>query len=126
MAETIQRTQALMCYMGVVSPSFGFLPGEGGLEFICDAEDEVGRGVGVNSVVFAEGIDSRAGRVHRHAGDAEWSPGCVAWWGGSERDRGGSLVVAMGVDGADIPQLDRGIGLTGREQQVLAARGEEL
>jgi hypothetical protein len=90
------------------------------------AQDEVGCAVGVDGVVFAEGVEAGDVAAEGHGADAEGAEGGVAWGRGGEGEGRAGFVVPAGVDGADVPELDACVGFGGGEEEVLAACGEEL
>lgn len=126
-AEAVERTETLVRgAVVVVSTARGFLAGTGGGELDGVAEDEVGGAVGVDGVVFAEGVEAGAVAAEGHGGDAKGTPIGVAGQGRCEGDGRAVLVVAAGVHGADVPELDAGVGFARCEEEVFPTRRKEL
>lgn len=126
-AEAVQRTQTLVRgAMVVVTPARRLLTRAGGGKFHGVAEDEVGGAVGVDGVVFAEGVEARAVAAEGHGGDAEGTPVGMAGERGCKGDGRAVFVVPAGVHGADVPELDAGVGFAGGQEEVFSARRKEL
>lgn len=114
--EAVHGTQALDA---VGAALIGVVP-----ELRGGAEHEVRGGVGVDGVVLAHGVEARRVAAEGERGDAVGPEGVRA---GLERRGEGRLDrLAAGPDAARVPELDAGVGLGGREQEVLAAGGEPL
>lgn len=88
------------------------------------AEHEVGGGVGVDDAVLADGEE--AGRVGAEGerGDAPRAPGVRGRHGGDGEGHVVGLVAPLDV--ARVPELDAGVGLGAREQEVAPRAGEPL
>lgn len=126
-AEAVKRTETLVRGAVVVVPAARrFFARTGGGELDGVAEDEVGGAVGVDGVVFAEGVETGAVAAEGHGGNAKGAPVGVARQGCCEGDGCAVLVVAAGVHGADVPELDAGIGFAGSEEEVFPARRKKL
>lgn len=82
--------------------------------------------IGVDGIVFAEGVEAGAIAAEGHGGDAEGTPAGVAGQGRCEGDGRAVFVVAAGVHGADVPELDAGVGFAGCEEEVFPTRRKKL
>lgn len=125
-AEAVERAQAFVRGAVVVPTARGLLTRAGGGKLDGVAEDEVGGAVGVDGVVFAEGVQAGTVAAQGHGGDAKGTPVGVAGEGRGEGHGGAVFVVPAGVHGADVPELDAGVGFAGCEEEVFPARGKEL